>query len=232
VLDYDAGRITSDTLRSRLDSGASLSIIAQFGWRDADSVLHFEPLVIGFPWLETDSDPPAIDDAEWWGLSWWEVFAEDIKELAAVRDVDPPEDWSVMGEISETAFKQCLAEILGAQVAQDWGGEQSDLYSAHIHLGARRTTAAFLLKGPADFRPMGMNHLGKNNDQIYRLANEPADLLVVQHCHEIGQAVRATLRAFAVSPGRTRHFCLIDGRDSLRILIAYDKVEHALELSA
>jgi len=29
-------------------------------------------------------------------------------------------------------------------------------------------TAAFLLKGPARFAPMGLNHLGKNNDQIVR----------------------------------------------------------------
>jgi len=29
-------------------------------------------------------------------------------------------------------------------------------------------TAAFLLKGPARFVPMGLNHLGKNNDQIVR----------------------------------------------------------------
>jgi hypothetical protein len=49
--------------------------------------------------------------------------------------------------------------------------------SAHVHLGERRTTAAFLLKGPAGgkkFAPMRLNHLGRNNDQIYRLAQESA----------------------------------------------------------
>jgi hypothetical protein len=78
---------------------------------------------------------------------------------------------------------------------------------------------------------MTPNHLGKNNDQIYRLANEPAGLFVVQHCHEIGQAVRATLRAFSIQPGQQRLYCLIDGRDSLRILQAYGKVEQAISLS-
>lgn len=70
-------------------------------------------------------------------------------------------------------------------------------------------------------------HLGKNGDQIYRLANEPCQLMVVQHCHEIEPSVRATLRAFAVQPGRPRRYCIIDGRDTFRILKAYDLLEKA-----
>ena len=78
---------------------------------------------------------------------------------------------------------------------------------------------------------MTLNQLGKNNDQIYRLAQEPAELLVVQHCHDITAAVRATLRAFTVTPGALRRYCLIDGKDSFKILKAYDKLEQALKLS-
>jgi hypothetical protein len=230
-LDFSTKRVASDTLHSRLASGSPLSIIAQLAGVDSDGALHFDPLVMGFPWLAAKSDPSPIDGPEWWSYSWGEVFVEDIDELAEVRGQPSPADWQVMSRVSEAAFKQCLAEILGAEVTKDWGGEQSDLYSAHIRLNGGRTTAAMLLKGPADFREMTPNHLGKNNDQIYRLANEPAELLVIQHCHEIGQAVRATLRAFAIQPGRMRHYCLIDRRDSLRILQAYGKVERALELS-
>jgi hypothetical protein len=230
-LDYSAGLVASDTLRSRLASGAVISVIAQFAHADPDGTLHFEPLVMGFPWLSAGTDPSPIDGPEWWSYCWGEVFVEDIDELSAVREQPAPTDWDVMSEISEAAFKQCLGEILGAEIASDWGGEQSDLYTAHIHLNGDRTTAALLLKGPADFRAMTPNHLGKNNDQIYRLANEPAGLLVVQHCHEIGQAVRATLRAFSIQPGQQRLYCLIDGRDSLRILQAYGKVEQAISLS-
>jgi hypothetical protein len=230
-LDYSTGRVASDTLRSRLASGSPISIIAQLAGVDSDSALHFDPLVMGFPWLAAKSDPSPIDGPEWWGHSWGEVFVEDIDDLAQVRGQPSPTDWQVMSQVSEAAFKQCLAEILGAEATRDWGGEQSDLYTAHLHLNGSRTTAAMLLKGPANFREMTPNHLGKNNDQIYRLANEPAELLVVQHCHEIGQAVRATLRAFAIQPGRMRHYCLVDGRDSLRILQAYGKLEQALSLS-
>jgi len=78
---------------------------------------------------------------------------------------------------------------------------------------------------------MGLNHLGKNNDQIVRLAQEPAEILIVQHCHEIKPAVRSTLRAFAVRPFGSRRYCLIDGKDSLRFLLAYDLYENALKWS-
>ena len=78
---------------------------------------------------------------------------------------------------------------------------------------------------------MTLNHLGKNNDQIYRLAMEPADVLFVQHSHDVTPAVRATLRAFAVQPSRPRRYCIIDGRDSLRLLHAYSLYDQAVKWS-
>jgi hypothetical protein len=44
--------------------------------------------------------------------------------------------------------------------------------------------------------------------------------------------VRKTLRAFAVMPGRARRYCLIDGRDSLRLLNAYGLYDKALRISS
>ncbi len=78
---------------------------------------------------------------------------------------------------------------------------------------------------------MGLNHLGKNNDQIVRLSHEPAEVLFVQHSHEIMSPVRETLRAFCVQPSNPRRYCLIDGRDSLRLLVAYGLLDKAKELS-
>lgn len=78
---------------------------------------------------------------------------------------------------------------------------------------------------------MTLNHLGKNNDQIVRLAHVPASLLVVQHCHDIGPEVRETLRAFAVQPSNPRRYCFIDGRDSLRLLRAYGLYDKAVALT-
>lgn len=70
---------------------------------------------------------------------------------------------------------------------------------------------------------MKMTHLGKNGDQIDRLFTEPADLFVLQHCHEITSPVRSAMRAYAQQIGRPRLYCVIDGYDTIRILEAYGK---------
>lgn len=66
-----------------------------------------------------------------------------------------------------------------------------------------------------------MASLGKKGDQIDRLFSEPADLLVLQHCHEITSPVRGAMRAYAQQMGKPRLFCLIDGYDTIRLLRAY-----------
>jgi hypothetical protein len=70
---------------------------------------------------------------------------------------------------------------------------------------------------------MTMAELGKNGDQISRLFEEPAELLVLQHCHEITPDVRKTMRAFANQMGNPRMYCVIDGYDTIRVLEAYGK---------
>jgi len=227
-LHYSTSKIRADTTRAHLHTGHDMAIIGEIN-RLVGKKLIVEPLIMGAPWLTVDES--IFADAEWYGHDFFQNFIEDIDNFSLVRSTASPNDFSIMKSISELAFKTCLAEILGDQVVKDWGGEMSDHYSAHLTLGGRRVDAAFLLKGPARFAPMGLNHLGKNNDQIYRLSQEPAGLLVVQHCHDVQPAVRATLRAFSVQPAMQRRYCVIDGRDSLRLLQAYDKVDRALELS-
>jgi len=230
-LHYSTEHITASTTRTELAQGGPMSIVAELhSFRD--NKLIFYPLLMGAPWLSAKTEPEPFGSPEWESWAFFEQFVEDIDEFAKVRGVDAPSDFEVMKDITEAAFKQCLGEILSDPVRKDWGGETSDHFTSRVHRDGRRTTTAFLLKGPGSrFAPMGLNHLGKNNDQIYRLAQEPAELLVVQHCHEILPPVRATLRAFAVQPGSPRRYCLIDGRDSLRLLTVYDKLDRALELS-
>lgn len=230
VLEYSPRHIGSDTTRMELARGGPMAVVAQFNRRQ-DGALVWHPLVMGAPWLLSNSADDPLNGAEWWSHDFFEILVEDFDDFARTRDVQRPSNIDVMAEVSEHAFKTCLAEILGEHTSKDWGGETSDHYSAAVHLRGKRHTAAFLLKGPAKFAPMGLNHLGKNNDQIVRLATEPADVLIVQHSHDITSPVRATLRAFAVRPERSRRYCLIDGRDSLRLLLAYDKLDHALALS-
>jgi hypothetical protein len=227
---YSTAHICSDTLRSRLHDGShGVAIIALLVEIKQDRAL-FEPLIMGFPWLRKKEEIPTFD-IPWFRYSFFEHFIEDFDEFARVKDCPLPGDSKLMRNISENAFRQSLAEILGDVVEKHWGGESSDFYTAHLHLNGKPKTAAFLLKGPAHFAPMALNHLGKNNDQIVRLAQEPAQVLFVQHCHDITPPVRETLRAFAVQPGNPRRFCVVDGRDSLRLLKAYDLFDKALELS-
>ena len=113
----------------------------------------------------------------------------------------------------------------------DWGGEGSDYFASHLTVNNRRYTAAFLLKGPAKFRPMTTAHLGKNQDQLLRLTAEEADIFVVQHCHEVTPPVRKLLRALTSQAGYSRRYCVIDGRDSLRLLQAFSWYDRALAMS-
>lgn len=228
-LEYSKDHITSDTLRSQLAEGDEFSIIAILD-RFESGTLYFHPLIIGAPWLHTE-DPKWQEKVVWWSHEFFEHFVEDFDEFSKVLEYPKPTDILPMKQVSEAAFKVFLASLLGDSVSKDWGGETSDYFTAHLHLQGRRVSAAFLLKGPAWFSPMTLNHLGKNNDQIYRLSQEPVDVLVLQHCHEITPAVRATLRAFAVQPSNPRRYSLIDGRDSLWLLQAYGFYERSVELT-
>lgn len=226
---YSTSHVRADTLRERLHKGSLFSVIAELTHID-DEVIIFDPIVMGFPWLEAGDEKPDFDTM-WCHFEFFEHFIEDFDEFQKIQSVPTPSDPEPMKTISEKAFKACLGEILGDAKQNDWGGEASDYYTCHLHLRGRRVTAAFLLKGPARFEPMRLNHLGKNNDQIVRLSHEPAEVLIVQHCHDILPPVRETLRAFAVQPSRARRYCLIDGRDSLRLLQAYGLYDKAVALS-
>lgn len=228
-LHYSTAHISADTLRLALYEGGIISVVAQLSRAD-DKRFIFEPLIMGFPYLFENGEHPTFE-IMWHCDTFYEHFIEDFDEFSKVRQAETPASPERMRHISEAALKTCLAEILGDNAPKDWGGEQSDYFTAHIHLQGQRLTAAFLLKGPNRFLPMGLNHLGKNNDQIVRLSHEPAQILIVQHCHDITPAVRETLRAFAVQPSNSRRYCLIDGRDSLMLLDAYGLYDKALALS-
>lgn len=126
-------------------------------------------------------------------------------------------------EFPEHLIKKLLCDLLGEpETPKDWGGEESDLFSANLSINGSRYTAAFLLKGPAQFHRMTPADCGKNGDQIYRLFNIPAQVYAIQHCHMIGPAVRKTAEAFTLhrtftSPCR---YMLIDGTDTARLLRA------------
>jgi hypothetical protein len=227
-LEFGTEHFVSDTGKSDCAEQSKVSIIGQVR-RISDKEIVIHPLIMGAPSLDhslNEDVPLDFDELVWYGFDWYEIFPEDIDEFAECGAVtaDTNEWTSCMESLPEETVKAHLCEILGDVSRKDWAGERADHFSTAIHLGGRRVTAAFLLKGPARFREMTPDLLGKRADQIYRLAQTPAQLLIVQHCHTIGEAVRATLRAFAVAPHNPRWYCLIDGKDTYRILRAYGKL--------
>lgn len=154
-----------------------------------------------------------------------DIYPSQIDAFAKMKDVRPPARdklLSIMRPISEEQIKLAFASIIGEPfVTKDWGGETSDLQTSRLTIDGEPMSAAFLLKGPAIKGPMHPSSLGKNGDQIPRLFDEDAELLVVQHWQQITLAVRKMMRAFAVQPERPRRYCVIDGGATYAILRAY-----------
>jgi len=227
-LELTTKRISGDTLRSKLHQGGEFAVIAEFSSVNENKLI-FSPLIIGFPYMS---------DKETGELAWekysdhYNLNIEDFDEFSKVKEIPMPESFGDMKNIKENVYKQALGKILNESTPKDWGGETSDFITSHLHINGERVSGAFLLKGPAKFNPMTVKHLGKNGDQIVRLSQEPVDILFVQHCHDITSAVKETLKVFATQPSNPRYYCLLDGRESLRLLDAYNLKEWALDESA
>jgi hypothetical protein len=135
-------------------------------------------------------------------------------------------DLQMLKEVPETQVKDWFAQIIGEpDVPKDWGGEQFDLWTSRLSIDGEPLRAAIAFKGPAAFHPMKIADLGKNGDQIDRLAATAADLLVVQHCHSITAPVVNMLRAYATGPGRIRRYMIIDGYNTIRIFKHFGYVD-------
>jgi hypothetical protein len=228
-LRYSTEHLTSETARTQLEEGDVFAVVGTVTKMDTDLVV-VEPMVIGSPWPIAES-PEILPGLEWYVDEWSRIPMEAIDQFAKAASEPLPSDSEPMKDVTERAFKQCLAELLGDTVPNDWGGETSDYFTSHMSIDGRSYTAAFLLKGPARFSPMETSHLGKNQDQLLRLTEEPAEILVLQHCHEVTSGVRKLVRMLSLQPTRSRRYCVMDGRDSLRLLRAYGLFDRALELS-
>jgi hypothetical protein len=225
VISYHPSHTVSDTGRMTLEEGYKK------GYRQAimgllhDRGDHFEiePIVIGAPWLDHARNENG-QQAVWLGYDYGEIVPEDIEQFSDMKSVivsDAAEWMTAMAKIPEQHVKNSIAQLLQEPIKADWGGEENDHFSANVTISGRKRTAAFLLKGPTNFREMTPAMCGKNGDQIYRLSNSGADVSFVQHSHLIGSAVRETVRAFIVQPGRSRKFCIMDGQATYRLLKAY-----------
>lgn len=230
AIEYHTSHICSDTGRMTLVDGYT------DGYREAligllhnkDDRFQIEPIVMGAPFLDHPRNTDKGGElAVWSGYDYGEILPEDIVEfekMAKLPAVDASEWMPVMSQLPEAFVKETIAKLLGEPTKKDWGGEENDHFSSAATVGGRRRTAAFLLKGPTAFKEMTPAMCGKNGDQIYRLTRAGADISVVQHSHLIGPAVRETVRAFVVTPGRPRMFCIMDGQATYRLLKAYEQL--------
>ncbi|HVZ81327.1 MAG TPA: hypothetical protein VHE12_11120 [bacterium] len=172
---------------------------------------------------------PEFSKASYIGKNWpnrLEVHIDSIDSFQEVKNVPTPNknDLKLLERIPELEIKKAIAEIINEQdLDKDWAGERSDFFTTRIKYSGHRISTAMALKGPAQFKPMTFSVLGKAGDQVDRLFTEPAELMILQHCHIIKKEVRGMMRAYATRVGNLKLFCLIDGYDTLRLLRAYKK---------
>jgi hypothetical protein len=222
---YHTEHIVSSTGMMTLAEGSSGDYVESIVGilHDKDDRFDIEPLVMGAPWF----DHPRNGDNEfliWLGRDFGEILPEDIDQFSKMKfvQVANADEWlDAMKKISEKDVKDAFANLLGEPSKKDWGGESNDHFSSNLSIAGKRRSAAFLFKGPAQFREMTLDMCGNRADQVYRLTNSGADISIVQNSHLIGEAVRGTLRALTVFPGYPRKYCLIDGQATYRILKAY-----------
>ncbi len=191
---------------------------------------HKEEELIARPYIIGDFHGECEHESgnSWQDFNYGEIHPSLLDQFIKIREDDLSiqtyDHLSFLQNTPEEEVKTAIAEIIGEPyVNKDWGGEKSDLFSCRVSGEGKPYSAAFLFKGPAKFSPMTVAHLGKNGDQIDRLFTEPANLLVVQHCHEVTTSVRNTLKAYASRVHDLRNWMVIDGFDTYRILKAYKK---------
>ncbi|WP_405884469.1 hypothetical protein OG747_41390 [Streptomyces sp. NBC_01384] len=149
------------------------------------------------------------------------VYPGDIGQFSGIDFASPltETEREAVLSVPEDTVKHAFARLIGeSYVPKDWGGERSDLYTSRVFARGHQMSAAWLFKGPGYPRAMDIRALGKNGDQIDRLFTEPAELLVLQHCHQIKPSVVGMMDAYAHDARRPRSYMIIDGSDTGRIL--------------
>jgi len=153
------------------------------------------------------------------------VYPSDISQFSGIDFASPitQAELEAVLRVPEDTVKRAFAGLIGeSYVPKDWGGERSDLYTSRVFAQGRQVSAAWLFKGPGYPRAMDVKALGTNGDQIDRLFTEPAELLVLQHCHQIKPSVVGMMDSYAHDARHLRSYMIIDGADTGRILRSLD----------
>ncbi|WP_261566798.1 hypothetical protein [Frankia gtarii] len=212
---FNSARLVSASASGNLSGRKSAYLIGTvIGWDGA--TIKLRPAFVGVRSFIEDEELAA------YGItSKRRIYPSQIDQFANVefgRLVSSDELEAVL-TVPEEVVKTTFASILGeTYVHKDWGGERSDLYTSRLYVEGQQVSSAWIFKGPGYPRPMTVRALGKPGDQINRLFSEPADLLVLQHCHEITPAVVNMMETYAHDLRNPRKYLIIDGADTARIL--------------
>lgn len=166
-----------------------------------------------------------------------EVSVEEIDSFKKVAEVSASEVSDLVPlQVPEANIKRMLREIIGEPFDQkDWSGETSDLFTMRVMFQGRRAPTAFLLKGPSVKGTLHIANLGKRGNQGQRLFREPASLYMIQHVDKIDSAVRDLIQMLATRKAKEIEapvcYCLIDGVDLARLLVAYGKLKPSEDLT-
>lgn len=211
---FNAARIASSSASGSLAGNRRVYLIGTVTNLSAEQV-ELRPVFIGIRSF-VDDDLPAGASAPR-----ARVYPSDIGQFSGIDFASPfaEAEGEAVLRVPEDTVKRAFAELLGEPyVPKDWGGERSDLYTSRVFARGRQLSAAWLFKGPGFPRAMDVKALGKNGDQIDRLFTEPAELLVLQHCHQIKPSVVGMMDAYAHDARHPRLYMIIDGADTGRIL--------------
>jgi hypothetical protein len=156
-----------------------------------------------------------------------EITIDDVESFKLVRKIKNADPSLKLHTIPEKDIKNGLKKIIGETADfTDWGGEKNDLFTNKFRRSPSRCTAAFALKGRATKGTLTPKKMGKNGDQVGRLAGSAAEVLFVVYHSKVDESVHEQLRAHAVAKGmggRRVYYGVIDGNDLNRLYRAYPK---------
>lgn len=153
------------------------------------------------------------------------VSINELDSFAAVRRISSGEvRGSVPVQVSEDRIQSAIEEIIGELAhKKDWAGEYADLVSGHLRYRGLRRMVVAALKGPIKKYPLQIKDYGKNGDQIERLFQVDADIYLIQGCGSFAETLVNHIAGLAkrrANEGQWLRYCLIDGTDTARVLLA------------
>jgi hypothetical protein len=157
-----------------------------------------------------------------------EITIDDIDQFKKVRTLDKNKQ-KPLSPLPESRFKRGLQALFrNYGQHKDHGAEIDDFYTNQLHMGGKRYSASFALKGPGvGVKIVTPGKWGKQGNQIQRLLHAPSRVFLLQSElqideYSIEQLMKLTQHK-ANQENRKLFYGYIDPHDSTRLRRAYPK---------